>query len=227
MEKEMVNVEIYDLYQFLIGEMRYGYTRNNHLMPGDGYDKCKKYLPLMLKVNKSWAISTAKQLCDECISDELTRCFYSGDDDEFGNREGAINFIKWLLAWISDNGDSYYRPYNYDVYLRNTAFDDKPQYLISELFGYDIESNTYKEAKALNKDKLLSRNEYANYLFMDICGARKGETILYNKISLDKNNEHHGKMVKHYYHIYEPINRYFLIEKVEANNDDHQSNRRY
>ena len=221
MNEELINVEIHDLYQFLIGEMRYGYTRNNHLMPGGGYDKCKKYLPLMLEVDKRWAISTAKQLCDECISHELITCFYSGDDDEFGNREGAISFIKWLLGWISDNGDPNYRPYNYDQYLDNIAIDDKPQYLISELFGYDIESNTYKEAKPLNKDKLLSRNEYVNYLFMDICGAKIGEMITYNKISLDKNNERYGKRVKHYYRIYEPINRYFLIEKVDVNKDAH------
>ena len=89
-KKNVVNVEIHDLYQFMIAECRYGYKRNNHLMPGGAYDHVKEYLPEILKVNKDTALHTASQLCDECISEQLTANFYEGLDDEFGNRKDAV-----------------------------------------------------------------------------------------------------------------------------------------
>ena len=77
-----VGVEIHELYQLLISECRYGYTRNNHLMPWGAYDKVKRYLPLMFKKDPEAALHTACQICDECSSEQIVRNFYDGLDDE-------------------------------------------------------------------------------------------------------------------------------------------------
>ena len=37
-EKEYVKIDVHKLYQLLITELRYGYTRNNHLMPSSAYN---------------------------------------------------------------------------------------------------------------------------------------------------------------------------------------------
>ena len=210
-----VEIEAHDLYEYLLNECRQGYTINNHLMPNDAYVRCYKYLPILFKVEPDFGLIAARQLCEECISRELTLHFCDGDDDKNGNRAKSIVFIKWLLRWLSENGYPYYCPYNYDLYLKNIAIDDKPQYLVSELFGYDSDSHTYKEAKLLNNGQPLSKNKYVNYLFVDVCGAKEGQDIAYNTISLNKNNKYYGKMVKHFYHMNEPINRVFLVEKQE------------
>lgn len=212
-----VEIEVHDLYCYLLSECRYGYTRNNLSMPNDAYASCYKYLPVLSKVDSGYGLSLAKQLCEECISRELSMQFYDGDDDKYGNREKTIEFIKWLLKWIKDNDCFAYHPYNYDLYLKNIAINDEPQYLVSELFGYDIDSHTYKKAKLLNGGRLMSKNEYDNYLFVGICGVKEGQTLTYNKISLSKNNDHYGKMIKHVYRMFKPINRVFLVEKQEKN----------
>ena len=84
-----INVSLKNVYQLLISEMRYGYRRNNHLMPSCGYDKVKTLVPQMYEVDKEYAIYTMKQLCEECISDQLSANFYDGEEDEHGNRAEA------------------------------------------------------------------------------------------------------------------------------------------
>ena len=55
MEDKTIAISLKDMYQFLISECRCGYTRNNHLMPDDAYDKVKKYFPEMFKIDKFMA----------------------------------------------------------------------------------------------------------------------------------------------------------------------------
>lgn len=62
-----ITVDCKDLYQFLISECRYGYTRNNHLMPWGAFHHVYEYLPLMKETNRDFAISTACQLAEEAI----------------------------------------------------------------------------------------------------------------------------------------------------------------
>ena len=47
-----MNVSLKNVYQLLISEMRYGYRRNNHLMPSCGYDKVKTLVPQMYEIDK-------------------------------------------------------------------------------------------------------------------------------------------------------------------------------
>lgn len=168
MEKEKtVNVDITDLYRLLIGEMRYAYTRNNHLMPSGGYDEVKKYLDRMLEVDSKIALSTAAQLCDECISDQINRNFWSGLDDEYGNRQEAVDFVNYLMNLIHENADKdsfenyiNYKPYNYDSFKENLERE--------KALRYNLIVETTKET--FNKESLTEREvneELCNFLDVD------------------------------------------------------------
>lgn len=82
-----VGVDVKDLYQFLISDCRYGYTRNNHLMPWGAFHHAYDYLPKMRETNPDFAESTAKQLAEECI--EQLRMYTFSED-----RMKAILIIK-------------------------------------------------------------------------------------------------------------------------------------
>ena len=43
---EKVSLGLKDVYQLLVCYLRYGYTRNNHLMPNCAYDKVKELITL-------------------------------------------------------------------------------------------------------------------------------------------------------------------------------------
>ena len=77
-EKRTIEVDCKDLYQLLIEGCRYGYTRNNHLMPGGAFDHCRTYLPQMRAVGGDWADHTARQLAEEAIEQLRMDAF---DDD--------------------------------------------------------------------------------------------------------------------------------------------------
>lgn len=121
-----VNVGIKDLYQFLISECRYGYTRNNHLMPSCAYDHARKYLDLLLKEDRDFALYAASQLFDECIS----FINFSFDEKETNadfvlknNKKDSIDFIKYLLNFIIINsgpGDASHLPNSLDKYYEIT-----------------------------------------------------------------------------------------------------------
>lgn len=162
----MIQIELKDLYQFLISECRYGYTRNNHLMPDGAYDHAKKYLPKMLISDKNFAIDTAKQLCEECIDQQLCGNFYDGRDDVHSNRACAIKFIEYLLDFIHKYEENYI-PYNNDNYLNNLNKDKDPRYAI-----YSLKDNDEID-KCLNP-QLLSVETLLAFLF-------KAKTCYYNK----------------------------------------------
>ena len=52
----MVEIKSKDLYQFLLTDCRYGYTRNNHRMPDGAYRQAHEYVPELLKADKGMAI---------------------------------------------------------------------------------------------------------------------------------------------------------------------------
>lgn len=170
MKNKQVKVKVGDLYQFLISECRYGYTRNNHLMPWSAFNKVKDYIDRMYKVDKDRAIDTLKQICEECISDEINSKFYDGEDDEFGNRYEAINFVYWCINYINDKIDVEWVPYNYNVFISNITLDDEPRYMIIDLDNDEV---------VVDKEHALSVNELSNYLFKDY---PTDNCIYFNKI---------------------------------------------
>ena len=122
-EKNGIEISLKDIYQLLLEECRYAYTRNNHLLPIGAYDRVREYLPRMFEVDKRFAISTAKQICEEAISDELLIRFRDGIDDEHKNMLETIKFVEWLYSWLLDASAYSYDclPYNFKDYLEWVA----------------------------------------------------------------------------------------------------------
>ena len=198
-----MNVSLKNVYQLLISEMRYGYRRNNHLMPSCGYDRVKTLVPQMYEVDKEYAIYTMKQLCEECISDQLSANFYDGEDDEHGNRAEAIEFIKWSMQWINqhENNSNNWLPYNHDLFVANLAKDDEPRYLVYELRGKS------KRKKLITVDPV-SQNEYMNVVFDGITEANyRRETHKMTK-NYDDNRRSYT------YHILSPVKKDFYVKHI-------------
>lgn len=202
-----LDIPLKDAYQLLIGECRYGYSRNNHLMPSCAYDKVKRIVPQMYEVDKEYAVYTLKQICEECISDQLTWHFYDGEDDEHGNRAEAIEFINWCLQWIHTHETdkryegSVWLPYNMDQFSDNLAKDNEPRYLVYELRGKS-------QRKRLITPEPVSKKQYLDVVFAGIeQGTYRNERIKVSKKLGDRR--------RHYvYHIIEPIKKDFYIKHI-------------
>lgn len=164
---DTVKIKLKDLYQLLISTARYSYARNNHLMPSSFYDQAQRLLVKMKEVDSEWAIRTAKQLCEECISEEIQNHFYDGIDDDYNNLQDSRLFVKWLLDFIADDT---WKPYNYTNFEENLKKDDEPRYNI-----YKVEGE--KEIKIT--DTPASQNNFKDILFQDYL------TVIYHKNKLD------------------------------------------
>ena len=202
-----MSLPLKDVYQLLISEMRYGYRRNNHLMPGCGYEKVKRFIPEMYEVDKEYAVYTLKQLCEECITDQLTMNFYDGEDDDCSNRAEAIEFVKWSLDWIHEHDtdvhfDDYkWVPYCYDNFLANLAKDDEPRYLVYELRGES------KRKKLLTPEPV-SQKKYLDVILGDVTEATyRRET--------HRVTEKYGDNRRSYtYHIETPFKKDFFVKHI-------------
>ena len=202
-----MNVSLKNVYQLLISEMRYGYRRNNHLMPSCGYDKVKTLIPQMYEVDKEYAIYTMKQLCEECISDQLSANFYDGEEDEYGNRAEAIEFVKWSMQWINQreaelghkSGD--WLPYNHDLFEANLAKDNEPRYLVYELRGKS-------KRKKLITTKPVSQNEYLNVVLDGITEAH------YSRETHKMTENYNDNRRSYTYHILSPVEKDFYVKHI-------------
>jgi len=169
-EDKVVEVNVHDMYRFLIQSCRYGYKRNNHLMPWGAYDDVMKYLPMMLDVDKDCALRTAVQLCDECISDQLMYNFRDGLDDENGNRKCSVEFIEYLTKFLDDNSGSIRRPYNYEDYLENVKRHDNLKYRVYELDSFSASANKIRELT----NEAVTKKEAENLLYDKEMHAKDG-----------------------------------------------------
>lgn len=185
MKTKKVQIAVQDVYQLMLSECRYGYTRNNHLIPGGAYDHVKKYLPKLAKCDLDYALHTASQLCDECISQQLNGNFYNGLDDEHGNRKEAIEFINWLLDFIHDKGRdtnySNFMPYNYDTFLVNKEREVGHKYRVFELNSFEEGAEVVRE---LTKEPI-SKKEADEVLFSKELGVTSG---IMNHIDIKSKN---------------------------------------
>ena len=99
------------LYQLLISEVRYGLTRNNHLMPEGAFKNVKEILPEFFKQDAETAIATTKQLVEETITDANMQ-FRNNKNDAFDNRTRYLDFVKWGFEFIKEKTGEDFRPYN-------------------------------------------------------------------------------------------------------------------
>lgn len=133
-KKDLVHISGADLSKLLIATCRYGYTRNNHLMPSSAYLDVKRFIPQLYEVEKEQALNTLQQICEESISDELLSHFPDGEDDEHNNRLETIKFINWCIATIQKDRENWI-PYNYSSYLDNLNKDSEPRYYVYQLIS--------------------------------------------------------------------------------------------
>lgn len=186
-EEKKISIRTNKLYQLLITECRYGYSRNNHLMPSCAYSDVKDLLEELLFIDSDCAIRTAKQLCEECISDQLTANFYDGLDDEFENRQEAIGFIKYLMNFVNkDTGE--WKPYNYYLYEENLKKEDALKYTVFELTDPDVnfESPAKDILMADGMDVLaedVSKKEAEDVLFENIFKSDRA-ALTFNKVNM-------------------------------------------
>lgn len=208
-----IEISLRDAYQLLISECRYGYTRNNHLMPHAAYARVKDILPKMAAVDKEYAIYTAKQLCEECISDQLTWNFFDGEEDEHGNRQEAIDFVKWLKDYILSESSQEFEPYNWDRFLMNLDRDEEKIYNVYE--------EDEKGVRTLLTEEPLAKTEYLDFI-CDLLLKDTGKSELtFNRQRIDgshwdeEKHEYIKKPVDFRYHILSPAERTFYVEHIK------------
>lgn len=202
-----VKIDLKDVYQLLITECRYGYTRMNHLMPDGAYEHVKKILPEMFKLDMDFTLGVAKQLCDECISLNILTNFYDGEDDEFENRAKAIEFINWLLEFIDKGefefkGDSTgWTPYNYYEFKQNLEKDNDKLYNVYEL---NFDGSKHMLAGPL------SVKEFPEFVFRQVT-ENEFQDVTFRKMRI---NDDYAKPVSFKYEIITPVERTFIVEHI-------------
>ena len=209
-QKINVSVDIYDLYSILLGECRYGYSRNNHLMPHHAYEEVKKYLPLMFAKDPKVALGTACQICEECISDELFSRYFDGLDDEHGNRSEAIEFIKWCIDWMHANGDSSYKdfyPSNYYLYEENIEKAENFKYRVYELETFEVGSAKIRELTT----EPVTGKEADQVLFVKELGTKQ---VVMNRIDI-KTEKYPVRVIGEIMRIIEPAEFAGKIYSIE------------
>lgn len=200
--KKNVPVDPVDMYRLLIGEVRYGCSRNNHLMPSGAFDTCRKYLPILMKTNADVAIRTAQQLCEEVIS-ELNLRFYDGEDDENGNRKLYVQFIEECIKFVHENGGPEdWVPFNYNDYQGNLATDDIPQFIVLDADTREL---------LVDAEHALTRKNYLEIIFRTFVEAKEGETYSYNYQRLTDENNH---VVGYIYRILGEKERGFIVQRI-------------
>ena len=183
-KKEYVKIDVHKLYQLLITELRYGYTRNNHLMPSSAYNDAADLLDRMLEADEGVAVRTAKQLCEECIGDELAMRFSEGLEDDFGNRKAAIDFIEYLLDFVRKREPGY-KPYNMYMYDDNMKRSEDMRYSvfsIKDAESFDAFSHEVPKDRELLKGGLKLDKAY-EYLFSTVLGM-KNEDVSFNVMKI-------------------------------------------
>lgn len=204
MKDRIIGLTPAELCRLLIADCRYGYARNNHLMPSAAYDEISRLLEEMRKVDSETAIRTAEQLAEECISDQLAANFYDGLDDEFGNRKEAIEFIGKMLDFARSAGESDYEPYNKRLYEACVENGKNLRYDIFRLDGFDFEKDRLSaETKKTIVKSGLSSDDAADHLIGEVL---KSHDAAFNKISV-KSAERQNRVVGNIYRIISPAER--------------------
>ena len=184
-----IKIDVFMAYRLIISNLRYGYTRNNHLMPSCAFDEAEELIESMSKADSEMAKHTAKQACEECIS-ELTRRFPDGVDDEFGNMGEYREFAEWCLS--KSGGE---KPYNIESYLKHLSLDGIRRYAVK----------TKNEDGSESIDGPFTLEEAIDKVFEGLTEAT------YTKERMEKNGS-----VSYAYRLISPVDREALIEPIDA-----------
>lgn len=85
-----ISINERDLYQFIIAEMRYGFTKDNLIFPENAIQHAKKYIPSM----PDFGVVTAEHLKLEIESEMRIKKFSEA------NEQKLIGFVIWLNDFI-------------------------------------------------------------------------------------------------------------------------------
>lgn len=161
-KKKKISLEPIVLYRLLISNMRYAYTRNNHLTPSTAYEETKELLDNLIKADFQVGMNTAKQLLEECISDEIIGVFYDGLEDGNGNLKESLKFVDYLKDFIKKNGDDRYLPYNQDMLDKVAEKRKSLRYDLVRVEGDNLMADFLTESIL---EENLSENDAYNELF--------------------------------------------------------------
>lgn len=221
MEKKIIEIDSQVLYRMMVANLRYCYTRNNHLEPTCTYDLFKEeLLPAFFEKDEEIALHTTKQICEECISDEICTRFFEGEDDEFNNREYSIKFVNYLLDLIHKY-DKYYKPYNFDSFLKNLEHDNDKIY---QIYEEDINGD-----KTLVTEKRFSKEEYLNYILGNVLELTERDLekgVYYHRERIrnsyldDKTDKYIHMPDDFKYIIKEPVNRIFYVKNIRGEKNE-------
>ena len=149
----------------------------------------------MMETDKSMAMHTVTQSCEECIS-ALGNAFRDGVDDEFDNRKHYIDYIEWCLAKI-DEDDPIQLPYNIRAYREHLALDEQKRYNVVWLDD---------EGKDDKTEGPYSLNEAIDRLFEGVTEATyRKERIV----------DEDGR-VSYRYEILTPFQKQSIIKRIEG-----------
>lgn len=222
MEDKIIGLSSKELCRLLIVDCRYGYTRNNHLMPSAAYDEISRLLEAMREIDPETATVTAKQLAEECVSDQLAANFYDGLDDEFGNRKEAIGFIERMIDFVHSAGEENYEPYNKRLYETCVENGKSLRYDVFRLDDFDFEEDRLSaETKKTIVKSGLSLDDATNHLIDEVL---KSDNATFNK-AVVKSVEMRNKVVGNIYRIISPADRkgeIYCVLNSDVGGDQHE-----
>lgn len=171
-KKKKVSIYPVDLYRFLIEGNRYGFTRNNHLMPGGAFDACRHYLPALFEADEDIGLSTARQLAEEAI-EQLRYDSFAEDKRRFSVK------IKEKGEWRETKLE--FSP-NMDFYVFDTiTIDEDSEVWITApgLYERKLLSFTRKEdgKLALNREEDVNIRHYATLYTKDKEGEESYSSV--------------------------------------------------
>lgn len=140
-----MNIGLKDLYQFIIAELRYGYSRNNHLMPDGAFEHARYYILGMYREDKAWAIRTLTQAVSEAISEfSIREPFKDTGAVASSLYDSYVMFIMWGLDKLVQWQDVWRVErdiYNLVEFFRIMKKNNETTYLntIIKDYGFDLE----------------------------------------------------------------------------------------
>ena len=181
MKEKNVVIPAHEWICSMIGALRYGCHRNNHLEPSWTFDHLKKYLPQLCKKDLDAGLYALEKFCSETC-EMLDENFYDALDDAHGNREEYLDFIEWCAEEAKKLGKDITHCWAYDRYQKNLERESSYKYRL-----YELESFFDEDAKPIREitSEPVSWGD-VNKLFFE--GELKSSEAIMNRINIYTEN---------------------------------------